>query len=286
MHCNDRKSEEKINTTNDQERKKKIISKLRMIDDIFFQKMFEDIKVCQEILRICMENSRLEVLEVMPQKDLKNLQGRSVRLDVHCKLGDGRYVDVEVQRGNNDDHLRRVRYNGSCLTVNIMETGTDFRKVPDVCVIYITEFDLFQGGRTVYHVNKVVQETGKIIDDGLKEIYLNAKVDDGSIQAALMQNFILEDVSDERFPEVSRRFYELKHSEVEVTHMCKELQEYYAEGREEGREEGHLKEKAMRDKLNVTEISELTKIPIEEVLEILKEGLSLFTRPFQVLCKR
>lgn len=49
---------------------------------------------------MCMENSRLEVLEVMPQKDLKNLQGHSVRLDAHCKLGDGRYVNVEVQRGN------------------------------------------------------------------------------------------------------------------------------------------------------------------------------------------
>lgn len=82
---------------NDLERKKRIISKLRMIDDIFFQKMFEDIKVCQEILRICMEDSRLEVVS---QKDLKNLQGRSVRLDAYCKLGDGRYVDVEVQRGN------------------------------------------------------------------------------------------------------------------------------------------------------------------------------------------
>lgn len=48
----------------------------------------------------------------------------------------------------------------------------------------------------------------KIIDDGLKEIYLNGKVNEGSIQMMLIQNFILEDVSDECFPEVSRRFYE------------------------------------------------------------------------------
>ena len=182
-------------------------------------------------------------------------------------------MDVEVQRGNNDDHLRRVRYNGSCLTVNIMETGTDFRKVPDVCVIYITEFDLFQGGRTVYHVNKVVQETGKIIDDGLKEIYLNAKVDDGSIQAALMQNFILEDVSDERFPEVSRRFYELKHSEVEVTHMCKELQEYYAEGREEGREEGHLEEK----KEIARELNEMG-MSVEQIARVVKKSVEVVSQ--------
>lgn len=122
-----------------------------------------------------------------------------------------------------------------------------------------------------------MQETGKIIDDGLKEIYLNAKVDDGSIHAALMQNFILEDVSDERFPEESRRFYELKHSEVEVTHMCKELQEYYAEGREEGREEGHLEEKKeiVRELnemgMSVEQIACIVKTPVETVSQWIEQ---------------
>ena len=134
-----------MNQIKDLERRKKIVSKLRMIDDIFFQKMFEDRAACEEILRVCMEDPVLEVLEVVPQKELKNL---------------------------------------------------------------LTEFDVFNGGHTMYHVNKVVQETGEMIQDGQQEIYLNAKVDDGTIQAALMKNFMLEEVADERFPEVSRRFYE------------------------------------------------------------------------------
>lgn len=45
-----------------------------------------------------------------------------------------------------------------------------------------------------------------MIQDGPQEIYLNTKVDDGTIQAALMKNFRLEEVTDGHFPEVSRRF--------------------------------------------------------------------------------
>ena len=88
------------------ERQKRIIAKLRMIDDIFFQKIFEDLKASEEILRVCLEDPELEVLEVTPQKELKNLQGRSVRLDVYCRLGNGTYVNVEVQRADQDDHVR------------------------------------------------------------------------------------------------------------------------------------------------------------------------------------
>lgn len=202
----------------DLERRKRIISKLRMIDDIFFQKMFEDRAACEEILRVCMEDPALKVLEVVPQRELKNLQGRSVKLDAYCRLGDGRLVDVEVQRADNDDHFRRVRYNGACLTVN-------------------------------------------------------AKVDDGTIQAALMKNFMREEVADERFPEVSRRFYALKHDKEEVTHMCKELQEYYAEGqqegraegRQEGRQEGRMEEK----KENALELYRMG-MPIEQIAKVVK----------------
>lgn len=34
----------------------------------------------------------------------------------------------------------------------------------------------------MYHAQKVIQETGDVIKDGLREIYLNTEVDDGSLQ--------------------------------------------------------------------------------------------------------
>ena len=39
--------------------------------------------------------------------------GRGVRLDVLCTMSDGSERNVEVQRSNYDDHLRRLWYNGA-----------------------------------------------------------------------------------------------------------------------------------------------------------------------------
>lgn len=80
-----------------------------------------------------------------------------------------------------------------------------------------------------------------------------------------MQNFILEDMPDWCFPEVSRHFYGLKYREVEVTHMCRELQEYYEKAWQEGYREARLE---ARKEI----IKELDKMgmPIEQIACIVK----------------
>lgn len=153
----------------------------------------------------------------------------------------------------------------------VTDTGIHFRQVPDGCIIYITQFDLFGRGKTMYHAQKVIQETGDVIKDGLREIYLNTEVDDGSLQAALMQNFMKEEMADQRFPEVSRRFHDLKHDEKEVVPMCKELEQYLAEGHAEGRAEGEAEGKAFvarnlfRAGMSIEEIAKMVGMTAEVV---------------------
>lgn len=55
------------------------IAGLRPIDDYFFEKLAEDKSVCEEILRVIMEDPQLKVLSVTPQNSIRNLRGRSVR---------------------------------------------------------------------------------------------------------------------------------------------------------------------------------------------------------------
>ena len=38
-------------------------------------------------------------------------------MDALCVLGNGAKVNIEVQRSDNDNHLRRVRFNASSITV-------------------------------------------------------------------------------------------------------------------------------------------------------------------------
>ena len=68
-------------------------------------------------LRTILEDDSLVVTSVITQSDERNLYGRSVRLDALCTLGNGTKVNVEVQRSDNDNHLKRARFNASSITV-------------------------------------------------------------------------------------------------------------------------------------------------------------------------
>lgn len=57
------------------------VAKLRPIDDCLFEKLAEDRGVCEEMLRVILEETDLKVLHVTPQNSVKNLYGRSVRLE-------------------------------------------------------------------------------------------------------------------------------------------------------------------------------------------------------------
>ena len=212
---------------------------LNPIDDLMFRKMAEHKEFCEEILRVILGDNELIVTDNMQQFDLKNLQGRSVVLDAKCITGDGRYINIEVQKANDDNHLKRVRYNASVLTANVTETGKQFEFVPDICIIFISAFDLFKGNLPLYHVVKTVKETGQVIEDGLTEIYVNAAVDDGSKLAKLMKVFTKNDVYNEAdFPVTSEIKARFKKDEGGTVKMDATLQKWMQESEEIGEKRG------------------------------------------------
>ena len=216
-----------------QEDKLAAIARLRPIDDIFFEMLARNSKVCEEMLRTILEDDELKVENVITQACLRNLYERSVTLDALCILGDGRRCNIEVQRCDNDDHMRRVRYNAASITVHESRPGDDFRDVIDLYVVYISEFDLFGEGLTTYHINKVIKENGKVIDDGLNVIYVNTAVDDGTAIAELMKCFLQKEVDSPQFPRLSAEVGRLKHTEGGLNSMCKVMEELFADEKKE-----------------------------------------------------
>lgn len=208
-------------------RNKDAIASLRPIDDIMFEKLMENPKVCEEILRIILDDDTLSVLEVVQQASIKNLRGRSVRLDALCTLGNGSKCNVEVQRADNDDHQRRVRYNASVVTSNIVSPGERFEDVPDLIMVYISEFDIFGQGRVIYHVERFIQEDMWCVNNGLHEIYVTAKQTDKSLLGDLMRSFLESDLQayNKKFPQLSTEFKNLKGDERTVSYMNKILEE-------------------------------------------------------------
>ena len=209
------------------------VQKLRPIDNAFFPVLGQDPGVMEEILRVILNDNTLTVEKVIAEYTLPNLSGRGVRLDSFCETGDGHRINVEVQKADDDDHIRRCRYNAAGMTWKEAEKGTRFKDLPDVCVVYITEHDFLRGGRTVYHVDKILRENGSLIDDGSSVIYVNTAVNDGSAISDLMRCFMQKTVNDPRFPRLSERVHQYKNTEKGAAEMCEELERYIDEITEE-----------------------------------------------------
>ena len=228
------------------EEKKERVEGFRPIDDVFFEVLADDREVCQEILRTILEDKALIVEEVIVQRSLKNIYGRSVRLDALCILGDGAKCNIEVQRAHSDNHLKRARYNAASIVTKNTEPGERFEKnVPRVIIVYISERDFLGYGRTIYHIDKVIRENGEPIDDGLQEVFVNTCIDDGTDIAGLMRCFMQQEVHDPRFPKLSSRVYYLKEQEGGVSAMCEIMEKYMEEAKAAGIKEG--KEAGMRE---------------------------------------
>ena len=201
------------------------IQAMRPIDDIFFEVLSENPKVCEEMLRTILDDPKLIVLSTVPQRSEQNIYGRSVRLDVLCVIGDGSKCNIEIQRSDNDDHLRRVRFNASSITVKESTKGDKFKDVIDLCIIYVSEFDVFGEGKTIYHVDSVIRETGTVVDDGLKRIFVNTAINDGTKVAELMSCFMQTDINNAKFPELSKEVTRLKTERGGLKAMCKVMDE-------------------------------------------------------------
>ena len=215
------------------EEKKAFVKKFNVFDDTFFEMVAKDKDAVQDILRIIFHEPELEVIELISQSSVKNLYGRSVRLDALCKMKDGSYINVEIQKADDDNHLKRTRFNAACITANVSEPGEKFENVKDVYIVYISKFDVFQKGRRLYHVGRSILDYSDVtpVNDGETFIYVNgstnviAAAEDEDV-AELMEFFKNSNGMNEKFKNLSERVDELKNEEREVLAMCKLVEDY------------------------------------------------------------
>lgn len=202
------------------------------MDDDMFQKICEELDTCQEIISTIL-GEHITVVEVVPQDSIMNLQGRSVRLDCLCRLDDGTYVNVEVQKSDNDDHQMRVRYHAALIAANKTPKSTHFKDVAKIIVIYITRFDIFEGGLPIYHVSRMIDELGVRADNGFSEIYVNtvAKNHDNELNSNVSDLMALftdrETLNPEKFPKFSNRKNQFINTEKGVFEMCEKVEKAF-----------------------------------------------------------
>ena len=173
-----------------------------------------------------LDDDALTVEESVVQDSLNNLLARSVIVDALCRMGDGTRCCVEVQRADDADHPRRVRYIRSSAEVAFADRGSAYAELPRVVVVFLSSFDPIGAGRTTYHVDKVVRETGERLDDGTLDVYVNSAVDDGSRAARLMAYMEDSNGPAPEFPRLSGRVSYFKETQEGEASMSDLVEQY------------------------------------------------------------
>ena len=260
------------------------IQKMRLLDDDFMRAVFhENIAATETVLQIIMEKDDLRVQEVRAQSEIKNIYGRSVRLDVYATDKDGRRYDIEIQRADKGAGEKRARYHQSIMDTNHLPAGSDPSSLPETYVIFFTEHDVRGRGCPIYHIERIITETGEWFDDGEHIIYVNgAYQNEDTALGALIADFRESDPSKVRHESLAQSMRYLKESEEGVSRMCRIMEDIVQEERQEARQEARQEEflrlikKLWEQKFSLAQMTTLSDRTEEEVVAALNElGLSI-----------
>ena len=222
------------------ERYRQVLERLTLMSDIFMRDVLKKPECAEYVLQVIMDNPTLKVVDLVIQKDYKNLQGRSAILDCVAQDESGRQFNIEVQQENEGASPKRARYHSGLLDMNILNPGEDYEKLPETYVIFIKKDDVLKKNLPIYHIRRTVQETNEIFDDHTHIIYVNSKICDDTKLGRLMHDFHCRRASDMHSTVLAQRVRELKETPEGGISMCEEMEKIYSEGRTEGRLEGRM----------------------------------------------
>jgi predicted transposase/invertase (TIGR01784 family) len=232
---------------------RKTLQELTIKDNFMFSAVMLDPENCQQLLERVLEIPIAHV-EVNREKSIVyNPEYKGIRLDIIAKDEYNTHFNVEMQV-QTQKLTHRSRYYHSQIDMELLSSGTGYKHLPAVYVIFICDFDPFGGGKYRYTVKKQIPEWGNhSYDDGSYSIFLSTKGTNKSEVSEMLVNF-LEFVSADKedFAPASEDAF-VKRLKVSMKNIKADremgarymlLQELLDDertaGREEGREEGRI----------------------------------------------
>ena len=204
------------------------LKSLRYMDDDFMTVCLADnFEGVELILRIVLGREDIKIKSVRTQEPLKNLQGRSVVLDVHAIDSTEKEFDVEIQRSDAGAGVKRARYNSSLLDAHILRSGDDTENIPDSYVIFITENDVMKENQPVYSVERyiTIRENKVLFGDGSHILYVNGKYRGNDEIGKLMHDFACTNPDDMNYEALAKKARYFKQDKEGVAAMCKIMED-------------------------------------------------------------
>ena len=265
----------------------KKLQDLNLMDRFLFSELIESAEAYKIILEIILEREiNFKGEPIAENEKRKELLGKIARLDV-CAIGDDdRVYNAEVQKENENNMHKRMRYYGALMTSKLLPEGTiDYNRLSDLCMIVIAGFDMGGEGKYRYTVRRMYEGyPDKEVYDGEVILYLNTKGKDTagvSNELIAMLEYFEETTDDKALSSGYERIIRLNeivssikaNDEIGVKYMnaYEERMHDIQEAREQGEAQGEASKalemaKAMKvDNEPVEKIVKYTGLPKEKV---------------------
>lgn len=262
-------------------RYRSILKDLTIMSDVFMRNVLKQ-KACTEyILQVILERNDLIVVDQVLQKDYKNLQGRSVILDCVVRDSVGRRMNVEFQQEKEGTEPKRARYHSGLMDMNALNPGQEFCELPESYVIFIIRDDALGYGLPIYHVERKIEEVGKSFGDETHIVYVSSNIREDTELGRLMHDLHCKNAADMYSKILADRVRELKETQEGEDVMCRELEQIYSEGMEDGEKRGELKKaktsalSMAADGMNVDKIAYYLNVSAQMVQKWIDESMSV-----------
>lgn len=255
------------------------IKKLSLLDDNLMTLVFDrNIEATELLLNVILQRNDLNVLEVIAQREYKNSMsgGRSITIDIYARDKDDKIYDIEVQRASVGADVHRARFHSSMIDTKMLKAGQGFKEIHNSYVIFITSSDVMGAGHSLYHIDRMIKETGTYFGDGSHIIYVNGSYkDDSDPVGRLMHDFRCLSSVDMFYPILAKQVNFFKETEGGQDIMCQVFEDLA----EKRADEKVLDEKAKLVK-NLMETMELTAEQAMEAMKIPETDKELLTSRF------
>ncbi len=256
-------------TQNNETTGKRIFRKLEdlnLIDNFLFQAVLSDKTEGEEFARILLSTilgKQIRNVRIVPQKNILGLDTdkhgicldayiEDVSDELNSNLADVDLIpDVyDIEPNNNYEKLslpKRIRYYHGLIDTQLLSTGVNYDKLPNMLIIVILPYDPFDQNRMVYTICNQCKEDPSIpYDDGAKKIFLYTKGTEGNPSQALkdmlkyMENSTDDNVTNQDIASIQELVNKVKRKkEVGINYMKSWEMEELA--RKQGYNEGQEK---------------------------------------------
>lgn len=205
----------------------KKVQQFRLFDDDFLKEVFDrNYEATELLLNIIFDRTDLKVTKVLGQREIKGIEGHSVRLDIMAEDSEHHVYNVEVQRQDKGWLPQRARYNSSMMDTVLLPAGEDYSKLVPTYVIFFTETDTIGDGLPLHHYMMQDVDTGRLPGDERHILFVNGDYDNEETQLGkLVHDFKCTSADDMYFDTLANRVRHFKETEVGISHMCKIMED-------------------------------------------------------------